>query len=93
MSDGRLWEVFLRARNGAAHKHVGSLRAPDAAIALQFARDLYTRRGEGVSLWVAPSAAIAASDPAGQDALTAVGEGKIYRHPDFYQTPEGVERI
>ena len=62
-------------------------------IALQFARDVYTRRSEGISLWVVPSAKITASDPAEQEALQAVGEGKIYRHPDFYATPEGVERI
>ena len=58
-----LWEVFIRSRNGLAHKHVGSLHASDATMALQNARDLYTRRGEGLSIWVAPSSAITASDP------------------------------
>jgi len=37
--------------------------AADAEMALQAARDVYTRRGEGVSLWVVPSASITASDP------------------------------
>ena len=41
-----LWEVFIRSRNGLAHKHVGSLHATDATLALQAARDIYTRRGE-----------------------------------------------
>ena len=50
-----LWEVFVRSRNGLAHKHVGSLHAADAEMALQDARDVYTRRGEGVSIWVVPS--------------------------------------
>ena len=58
-----LWEVFIRSRNGLAHKHVGSLHATDATLALQAARDIYTRRGEGLSIWVVPSNAITASDP------------------------------
>ena len=42
-----LWEVFIRPRNGLAHRHCGSLHAADAEMALQAARDVYTRRGEG----------------------------------------------
>ena len=61
-----LWEVFIRSRNGLAHKHVGSLHASDATLALQAARDIYTRRGEGLSIWVVPSGAITASDPSRQ---------------------------
>ena len=54
--DWPLWEVFVRAKAGLAHRHVGSVHAPDAELALRHARDTYTRRGEGVSLWVVPSA-------------------------------------
>ncbi|MDN5761654.1 MAG: 1,2-phenylacetyl-CoA epoxidase subunit B, partial [Microlunatus sp.] len=46
-----LWEVFVRARRGLSHNHVGSLHAPDAELALRNARDVYTRRQEGVSIW------------------------------------------
>ena len=56
-----LWEVFVRARRGLAHQHVGSLHAPDAAMALRNARDVYNLRGEGVSIWVVPSATIVAN--------------------------------
>ena len=59
----RLWEVFIRARNGLAHRHAGSVHAADPEMALQAARDVYTRRGEGLSIWVVPSDAIVASDP------------------------------
>ena len=58
-----LWEVFIRPRNGLSHKHVGSIHAADEVLALQAARDVYTRRGEGNSIWVVPSSAITASDP------------------------------
>lgn len=85
-----LWEVFIRSRNGLAHAHVGSLHAADAEMALQAARDVYTRRGEGLSIWVVPSAAIVASDPAEQAVLFEPTASKIYRHPSFYDVPEEV---
>ena len=85
-----LWEVFIRSRNGLAHKHVGSLNAADAALALGAARDIYTRRGEGLSIWVVPSNAITASDPADSDMLFEPANSKIYRHPTFYDVPDDV---
>ncbi len=85
-----LWEVFIRARTGLAHQHVGSVHAEDAEMALQAARDVYTRRGEGLSIWVVPSAAITASDPADKDALFEPAASKIYRHPTFYDIPDDV---
>ena len=85
-----LWEVFIRARNGLHHAHVGSVHAVDAEMAIENARDVYTRRGEGLSIWVVPSAAITASDPAEQDMLFEPTASKIYRHPSFYEVPEEV---
>ena len=85
-----LWEVFIRSRNGLAHKHVGSVHAADATLALQAARDVYTRRGEGLSIWVVPSNAIVASDPADRDTLFEPTGSKIYRHPTFYEVPDEV---
>ena len=68
-----LWEVFVRAKNGLAHKHVGSVHAADDRMAIEAARDTYTRRMEGVSLWVVPSAEIAASAiPAGRRSSVGV---------------------
>lgn len=85
-----LWEVFIRPRNGLAHRHVGSLHAPDAEMALLSARDIYTRRGEALSIWVVPSAAIVACDPADKDMMLEPTSTKIYRHPTFYEVPEEV---
>jgi len=85
-----LWEVFIRTRNGLAHKHAGSIHAADAEMALQAARDTYTRRGEGLSIWVVPSAAIMASDPAEKGMLFEPAVGKVYRHPTFYEVPDEV---
>lgn len=85
-----LWEVFIRPRNGLDHKHVGSIHAADGEMALQAARDVYTRREEGNSIWVVRSSDILASDPdeAGENFDPA--SDKIYRHPSFYDIPDEV---
>ncbi len=85
-----LWEIFIRPRNGLAHRHCGSLHAVDATMALNAARDVYTRRGEGQSIWVVPSTNITASDPAQKGENFEPAESKIYRHPSFYEVPEEV---
>lgn len=89
----RLWEVFIRSRRGTSHVHCGSVRAGDGEQALQRARDLFTRRREGVSLWVAPSDAITASDPARSADMFDPAIDKVYRDPTNYEVPEGVETI
>ena len=91
--DRPLWEVFVRARGGLSHRHVGSVHAPDAEMALRHARDTYTRRMEGVSIWIAKSADIAASDPAEAGPLFEPAADKVYRHPTFYQIPDAVKNI
>ena len=88
-----LWEVFVRANRGLSHVHVGSLHAPDPDMAVRNARDVYTRRGEGVSIWVVPSASIVASDPADKDALFDPALDKVYRHPTFYELPKSVDHM
>ena len=88
-----LWEVFIRSQHGLAHKHVGSLHASDAEMAINHARDVYTRRNEGVSIWVVPSAAIVASSPADREPLFEPAEDKVYRHPTFFPMPDGVKHI
>jgi ring-1,2-phenylacetyl-CoA epoxidase subunit PaaB len=85
-----LWEVFIRSRSGLAHKHCGSVHAADAEMALQAARDVYTRRGEGNSIWIVQSSAIVASDPSDKDELFEPAMSKIYRHPTFYEVPDEV---
>jgi len=91
--DYQLWEVFIRSNRGLDHKHAGSLRASDAEMAMQNARDLYTRRVEGVSIWVVPSNQIVASDPDDKSTLFDPSEDKIYRHPTFYKLPEELEHM
>jgi ring-1,2-phenylacetyl-CoA epoxidase subunit PaaB len=88
-----LWEIFIRSQHGLAHKHVGSLHAVDAASAIRNARDVYTRRNEGVSIWAVRSADIAASDPGDKEALFDAAQSKVYRHPTFFDVPVGVKNL
>ena len=88
-----LWEVFVRSSRGLSHVHAGSLHAPDAAMALRNARDLYTRRNEGVSIWVVPADAIAASDPDAKGSFFESPQGKDYRHATYYTKSEGVKHL
>jgi len=88
-----LWEIFIRSKQGLDHKHVGSLHAADAEMAIENARDVYTRRGEGVSLWVVESKYIHASKPEEAESLYEPADDKIYRHPTFYELPEAVNHM
>ena len=91
--DWPLWEVFIRSRQGLDHKHAGSLHAADAQMAVENARDVYTRRMEGVSIWVVESKFIHASNPDEAESLYEPANDKIYRHPTFYVLPEDVKNM
>ena len=88
-----LWEVFVRSKAGLDHKHCGSLHAADPQMAIQLARDVYTRRNEGVSIWVVPSAQITASSPSEKGPLFEPANSKVYRHPTFYELPKSLDHM
>lgn len=88
-----LWEVFIQSKSGLPHKHVGSLHASDEEMALQNARDLYTRRNEGSCIWVVKSSEIISSNPNDNSSFFDPANDKIYRHPTFYEVPKGAKHI
>ena len=88
-----LWEIFIRSKQGLDHKHVGSLHAADAQMAIENARDVYTRRMEGVSIWVVESKYIHATNPDEAESLYEPAIDKIYRHPTFYHLPDEVKHM
>lgn len=92
-TDWPLWEVFIRSKQGLDHKHVGSLHAADAQMAIENARDVYTRRMEGVSIWVVESKHIIASNPSEAGELYEPAVDKVYRHPTFYDLPDEVKHM
>ncbi|WP_299877469.1 1,2-phenylacetyl-CoA epoxidase subunit PaaB [uncultured Sulfitobacter sp.] len=85
-----LWEIFIRGQHGLSHRHVGSLHAPDAEMAIKNARDVYTRRNEGVSIWAVEAHHIAASSPEEKGSLYEPSNDKVYRHPTFFDIPDEV---
>ena len=91
--DWPLWEVFVRSKRGLNHVHVGSLHAADGDMAVHHARDVYTRRNEGVSIWVIRAADIVASSPDEKDPFFAPSSDKVYRHPTFYEIPDNVPHM
>lgn len=92
-TDWPLWEIFIRGQHGLSHRHVGSLHAPDETMALNNARDVYTRRNEGVSIWAVRSTDIIASDPDDKEELFEAAKSKIYRHPSFFEIPSEVKKL
>ena len=88
-----VWEVFIQSKNGLPHKHAGSVHATDKEMALQNARDLYTRRNEGSSIWVVKANNIVASQSEDADSFFDPSDDKVYRHPTFYTMPDGAKHI
>ncbi|WP_291075478.1 1,2-phenylacetyl-CoA epoxidase subunit PaaB [Hyphomonas sp.] len=93
MTEWPLWEIFIRGQHGMSHRHVGSLHAPDAEIAINNARDVYTRRNEGVSIWVMKSSDIVASSPDQKGPLFDPAQSKTYRHPTFFEIPDEIGKM
>ena len=88
-----MWEVFVRTSRGLSHVHAGSLHAADATMALRSARDLYTRRNEGTSVWVVPAEVVVSSDPDSKGGFFESSQGKNYRHATYYSKAEGVPHL
>lgn len=88
-----LWEIFIRSKAGLDHKHVGSLHAADAQMAMENARDVYTRRLEGVSIWAVESKHIHATEPAEKESFFEPAADKVYRHPTFYNIPDEITHM
>lgn len=92
-NDWPLWEIFIRSKQGLDHKHAGSLHATDAQMAIENARDVYTRRMEGVSIWVVESKYIHASNPDDAENFYEPAMDKVYRHPTFYDLPDELKHM
>ena len=94
MSENRtVWEVFIQSKNGLAHKHVGNVHAEDKIMALENARELYTRRNEGSCICVVKSKDIISSESEDGEAFFDPSNDKMYRHPTFYTMPKGSKHI
>ena len=89
----QVWEVFLQPKIGAQFQHAGSVHATDKEMALQNARELYTRRQEGTCIWVVKATDIVSSESEDSEAFFDPSNDKMYRHPTFYTMPDGAKHI
>ena len=92
-NQGPIWEVFVQAKAGKPYKHVGAVHAYDKEMAIENARDLYTRRNEGNGLWVVKAEDIVSVQASDAESFFDPADDKIYRHPTFYTMPEGSKNI
>lgn len=92
-NQGPLWEVFIQSKAGQVFKHAGSVHAYDKEMAVENARDIYTRRNEGIALWVVPSSEIVAVSATESSSFFEPADDKVYRHPTFNNLPEGVKQM
>jgi ring-1,2-phenylacetyl-CoA epoxidase subunit PaaB len=72
------YEVFLKKDGKEEFRHVGSMQAPDAEMALPLARETYARRAEGDAMWLVDRTDLLVADPA----LLAPNADKPHRHND-----------
>ena len=72
-----LWEIFVRSKNGLEHRHCGSLHAADSDMALENARDVYTRRNEGNGIWIVKAEDIVSSEASDGEAFFEVTKNHI----------------
>ena len=92
-NQGPIWEVFVQPKAGKPYKHVGAVHAYDKEMAIENARDLYTRRNEGNGLWVVKAEDIVSVQASDAESFFDPADDKIYRHPTFYTMPEGSKNI
>ena len=79
------WEVFIQPKTGAHFQHAGCVHAVDKEMALQNARELYTRRQEGTCIWVVKTDHIVSSSPEDEDSFFDPANDKAYRYPTFFK--------
>jgi ring-1,2-phenylacetyl-CoA epoxidase subunit PaaB len=77
-----VFEVFAQSREGKPFEHGGNIVAPDAEMAVLYAREFYGRRDESYRLWVVPREAIVEiNDP---DILHPPAVDRSYRNSSGY---------
>lgn len=86
------FQVFHQARRGDQHTHVGIVHAPNPEMALLYAKEQYTRRGQCVNLWVVRTADVFASDYEDDD-IFLPATNKDYREAYFYKNREVIEEF
>lgn len=78
------YEVFHQAKSGGRHTHVGSVHAPNAELAVLFAKEQYGRRSVCINMWVVKTEDIVSLTPEDADIFATTPE-KTYREASGYK--------
>lgn len=95
VQEGENWnsfEVFHQEKRGAHHEHVGCVHAPNAQLALVFAKEQFARRKKCVNLWVVRSADILAFNAEDEDMFANNAE-KTYRDASGFKVMEKINQF
>jgi ring-1,2-phenylacetyl-CoA epoxidase subunit PaaB len=84
------YEVFEQKKRGTHHIHVGSVHAPDADLAMMFAKEQYTRRGQCVNLWVVKTSDIFVTQYEDADIFENTPQ-KLHRDPNSYKVMDRIQ--
>lgn len=77
------YEVFVQMRRDQPFTHVGSVRAPSDELALEAAREVFTRRDNPVGLWVIQRQNIVSTSEHDLE-LFQIAYLKEYRKPSYF---------
>lgn len=83
------YEVFHQVKRGMHHQHVGCVHAPNPEMAVLFAKEQYSRRGQCVNLWVTKSSNIFATDYEDADIFETTPD-KFHRDPGSYKVMDKI---
>jgi ring-1,2-phenylacetyl-CoA epoxidase subunit PaaB len=85
------YEVFHQKKSGTQHAHAGIVHAPNAEMAMVFAKEQFGRRGQTTSLWVVNSSEIMATSQEDADIFATTPE-KLHREASAYKSRDKIEK-
>ncbi len=91
MDQWETFEVFHQKRRGDQHMHVGIVHAPNAEMAILFAKEQYGRRGLSVNIWVVKTRDVFTTDYDDSDIFETVPE-KQYREAGGYKVMDKINK-
>lgn len=86
------YEVFQQQKTGKPYVHVGSVHAPNAEMAMIFAKEQYGRRQTTELLWVVASEHILSTAREDSDMFATTPE-KRHRDPAEYKVRDRIEEF
>lgn len=86
----KTYEVFEQKKRGTHHMHVGSVHAPNSELAMMFAKEQYTRRGNCVNLWVVKTSEIFVTQYEDADMFENT-PSKLHRDPNSYKVMDRIK--